>query len=212
MDNELLRFNNKKTIVLVDFETENLCLHGEENLPWQAAMVLSSGGNLINHKNFYVKWHRELKVSKEAARITRFSPTEHKKKALPIEDIFPTMKDWFDKADYILGHNILGFDIYLMRYIYSYMGEDYMPLMNKIIDTNCIAKGIKFGIFYKPEENFLEYQYKIMHTRRKGVRTSLAYLGKEFKIEHNSDNLHDAIVDLELNLKVWNQLKYQIEL
>jgi DNA polymerase III epsilon subunit-like protein len=212
MDNELLRFNNRKNLVLVDFETENLCLHGEENLPWQAAMIKSVDGKSVDHKNFFVKWHRELKVSKEAARITRFSPTDHKKKALPIEDIFPTMRDWFDKADYIIGHNILGFDIYLMRYIYSYMGEDYTPLMHKIIDTNCIAKGIKFGIFYKPEENFLEYQYKIMHTRRKGVRTSLAYLGKEFKIEHNSDNLHDAIVDLELNLKVWNQLKYQIEL
>ena len=201
MDNELLRFNNKKNLVLVDFETENLCLHGEENLPWQAAMIRSVGGEAVDSKNFYVKWHRELKVSKEAARITRFSPTEHKKKALPIEDIFPTMKDWFDSADYILGHNILGFDIYLMRYIYSYMGEDYTPLMPKIIDTNCIAKGIKFGIFYKPEENFLEYQYKIMHTRRKGVRTGLAYLGKEFKIEHDQSKLHDALVDLELNLK-----------
>ena len=51
-----------------------------------------------------------------------------------------------------------------------------------------------------------------MHTRRKGVRTNLISLGKEFKIEHNYDKLHDAIVDLELNLKVWNQLKYQIEL
>jgi DNA polymerase III epsilon subunit-like protein len=211
MDNKLLRFNNKKNLVLIDFETENLCLHGEENLPWQAAMIKSVDGKATDRKNFYVKWHRELKVSKEAARITRFSLADYKKKALPIEDIFPTLKDWLNNADYILGHNILGFDIYLIRYIYSYMGEDYMPLMHKIIDTNCVAKGIKFGIFYKPEEDFLEYQYKIMHTRRKGVRTNLAYLGKEFKIEHDSDNLHDALVDLELNLKVWNQLKYQIE-
>ena len=212
MDNKLLRFNNKKNIVLVDFETENLCLHGDENLAWQAAMIKSVGGKSIDHKNFYVKWHRELKVSKEAARITRFSPSEYKKKAIAVEDIFPTIKDWFDNADYILGHNILGFDVYLIRYMYSYMGEDYMPLMQKIIDTNCIAKGIKYGIFYKPEEDFLEYQYKIIHTRRKGVRTNLISLGKEFKIEHNYDKLHDAIVDLELNLKVWNQLKYQIEL
>ena len=212
MDNELLRFNNKKNLVLVDFETENLCLHGEENLPWQAAMIKSVGGEAVDSKNFYVKWHRELKVSKEAARITRFSPTEHKKKALAIEDIFPTLKDWFNNADYIIGHNILGFDIYLMRYIYAYMGEDYTPLMPKIIDTNCIARGIKYGIFYKPQEDFLEYQYKIMHTRKKGCRTSLSFLGKEFKIEHDYSRLHDALVDLELNLKVWNQLKYQIEL
>ena len=69
-------------------------------------MIKSVDGKSVDHKNFFVKWHRELKVSKEAARITRFSPTDHRKKAVPIEDIFPTMRDWFDKADYIIGHNI----------------------------------------------------------------------------------------------------------
>jgi hypothetical protein len=37
-------------------------------------------------------------------------------------------------------------------------------------------------------------------------------LGKEFSIEHEYDRLHDAIIDLKLNLKVWNKLKYMIDL
>ena len=60
--------------------------------------------------------------------------------------------------------------------------------------------------------DFLEYQYKIMSRRVKGVRTNLTALGKEYNIDHNYDKLHDALVDLELNLKVWNKLKWEIEL
>ena len=212
MDDNLLRFDEDKEYVFVDCETENLCLHGSNNLSWQIAMIKAVKGKRIDSKNYYVKWDRELRVSKEAARITRFSPLEHSKRALPVEDIFPTIKEWFEKADYIVGHNILGFDIYLIKYLYEHMGEEYLHLMPKIIDTNCIARGLKCGIFYKPGDDFLEYQYKIYHTRRKGIRTSLTALGKEFKIDADWDNLHDAIVDLELNLEVWNQLKYQIEL
>jgi len=36
-------------------------------------------------------------------------------------------------------------------------------------------------------------------------------LGKENGIEHDYESLHDAINDLDLNLKVWNKLKWQIE-
>jgi DNA polymerase III alpha subunit (gram-positive type) len=188
MDEHLLRFDSDKTYVFIDCETENLCLHEGHNLPWQIAMIKAKGGKKIDEKDYYVKWDRELSVSKEAARITRFNPVDHKKKALYYKDIFPTIEDWLHNCDYIVGHNILGFDIYLLKSYYESMGKPY-----------------------KPSENFLQYQYKVYHVRKKGLRNSLTALGKEFSIEHNYEMLHDAIVDLELNLKVWNQLKYQIE-
>ena len=50
------------------------------------------------------------------------------------------------------------------------------------------------------------------HTRVKGVRTNLSSLGKEYEINHDYDKLHDALVDLELNIKVWNKLKWQVDL
>ena len=119
-------------------------------------------------------------------------------------------RDFYIKWD--TPFNIIGFDIYLIKEMYKMFGEDYKHLVPKLIDTNCIARGVKMEIPYKPEEDFTEYQYRIVNTRRKGVRSSLTALGKEFNIDHDYDKLHNAIVDLELNLKVWNKLKYALEL
>jgi DNA polymerase III epsilon subunit-like protein len=175
-------------------------------------MIKAKGGQILDSKDYYVGWDRDVNVSVEAARITRFNPVDYDKRKIKFEEIFPTIEDWLDNADYIVGHNILGFDIYLIKDFYNYVGKDYRHLMPKIIDTNCIARGIKFELPYRTSENFLEYQYKLVHERRKGIKTNLTALGREFQIEHDYDRLHDALVDLELNLKVWNQLKYQLEM
>ena len=94
------------------------------------------------------------------------------------------------------------------------MGKDYKHLMPKIIDTNSIAKGIKMDVSYQANgdpNGLLLHQYKMVHKRKRGVKTNLTALGKEFDIEHDYDNLHDAVVDLELNIKVWDKLKYMVD-
>ena len=213
MDDHLLRFDEDKTYVLIDCETENLCLNSFNNLPWQIAMIKCKGGKKQDEKNFYVKWDRELNVGKEAARITNFSLKKYQSRALDYSGVFPTIEDWLDNADYIIGHNILGFDIYLIKGFYEKMGKSYTHLLDKVLDTYCIAKGIKTDFPYKHEDNtFLEYQYKMLNKITKGVRTNLKSLGKEYNIDHDYDKLHDALVDLELNLKVWNKLKWQVDI
>jgi DNA polymerase III epsilon subunit-like protein len=212
MDEHLLRYDKNKTFVLIDFETFNLCLNFCHNLPWQIGMIKGKGDFKNDSKNYYVNWDTDLKISEDAARITRYDHNKVCKHGLKIEEIFPTIKDWLDHSDYIIGHNILGFDVYLIKELYKKMGCHWEHLMSKIVDTNCIARGIKYNIPYKPSENLLEYQYKILHTRRKDVRSSLGLLGKENAIEHDYDKLHDAINDLDLNLKVWNKLKWQVEI
>jgi DNA polymerase III epsilon subunit-like protein len=175
-------------------------------------MIKSMGDEIIDSKDYHVHWDREINIGKEAARITRFDPVKYKKLSLHAKEIFPTIKDWLETSDYIVGHNILGFDIYLIKDLYEYMEDDWRPLMNKIIDTNCIARGIKMSLRFDQDESFLAWQYKMVHTRKKGVRTSMGALGKELKIDHDYDKLHDALVDLELNLKIWNKMKWQIEI
>lgn len=212
MKKKLLRFEKDKTIVFIDCETFNLCLNFAHNLPWQISMLKVQGDHIQSSKDFYIKWDTHLKIGKEAARITRYSDKKMDKLGITPEEAYPTIKDWLDNADYILGHNILGFDIYLIKGLYEYMGDDYTPLVEKMIDTNCIARGIKSGMEYAPYDYFLEYQYKMVNKRIKGVRTSLTALGKEYELEHDYDKLHNALVDLELNLKLWNKLKWQIDL
>ena len=91
------------------------------------------------------------------------------------------------------------------------MGENYRSLTPKFIDTMCLAKAVKLGLEIRPDDDLLTHQYKAYHTRRKGVKTNLMALGKEFEIDHDYASLHNALVDLKLNLKVWNKLKWMIE-
>ena len=213
MREHLLRFDKSNTYVFIDCETFNLCLNSSYNLPWQIAMIKAVDGKKIAEKDFYIKWDTELKIGEEAARITRYSQKKMDERGIPPEEAFPTIKDWLDNADYIVAHNMLGFDLYLIKDLYEENNLDYKHLMPKIIDTNSLARGIKMGIpFRENQDSLIEYQYRMTNTRKKGVRTNLTALGKEFEIGHDYDKLHDAIVDLELNLKVWNKLKWQIEI
>lgn len=212
MDEHLLRFDKDKTLVFIDCETLNLCLNKSHNLPWQVSMIKVQGDRGVSQKDFFIKWDTNLKISEDAARITRYSQSKIDKHGLPPDEVFPTIQDWLDNSDYVVGHNILGFDIYLIKDLYEAHGADWKHLVNKVIDTNCVARGIKMGLQYRPESDFTSYQYRVYHTRKKGLKSSLTALGKEFSIDHDYENLHNAIVDLELNIKVWNKLKWQLEI
>lgn len=211
MDEHLLRFRKDKTLVFFDAETLNLCLNFQHNLPWQIAMLKVVGDRKIDEKDFLIKWDTTLQISEGAARITKYDPKKVERLGLAPEEVFPTVKDWLDNCDYILGHNTLGFDIYLIKEFYKMMGARCDHLYPKFIDTNCLARGMKMGLPLKKDDDLLEYQYRAYNKKAKGVKTNMTALGKEFDIQHDYDNLHDAIVDLELNLKIWNKLKYMIE-
>ena len=51
MDSHLLRFKDDKLFVFIDFETENLCLNFDHNIPWQMAMLKSRGGKKHDEKD-----------------------------------------------------------------------------------------------------------------------------------------------------------------
>lgn len=212
MENELLRFDNKSTLVFIDCETLNLCLNFCQNLPWQVSMIKAVGGKKVDEKDLFIKWDTKLKISEDAKRITRYSQDKVDRLGKTFDEVFPIIENWLDSCDYLMGHNILGFDIYLIKEMYLLKGKRIDHLVEKVIDTNCIAKGVKFPVEKMPNEDLIDYQYKLLHTRRKGVKTNQTALGKEYKIEHDYERLHDAIVDLELNLKIWNKLKFQIDI
>ena len=212
MNGHYIRFDNKSTFVFIDCETLNLCLNSVNNLPWQVSMIKSVGGKKTDERDFHVKWDTDLKISKDAARITRFDPKKLEKIGKKPEEVLHEVVDWLDNADYIVGHNILGFDIYLIRGIYKFLNKSYKHIVPKIIDTLSICRGINNDIKPKDKESFLAFQFRMLNIRNKGQRNSLEAVGKSYSIDHDYSKLHDAIVDLELNLKVWNKLKYEIEI
>ena len=81
MDNHLIRFQKKK-FLFMDFETFNVCLSDQFNLPWQVATILietieNDKGQVKaverGRQDLYLKWNTDLKISKEAKRITKYS-------------------------------------------------------------------------------------------------------------------------------------------
>ena len=220
MDNHLIRFQKKKFLFL-DFETFNVCLSDKFNLPWQVATILietieDDKGKIKaeqrGRQDLYLKWDTDLKISKEAKRITKYSDTKFKSRCIPEEEGFNIIYDLVEKSDYLVGHNFLGFDIYLLRNWYRKYGKNYDSLPHKTLDTFAIAKSVALAHRYKNNEcSLLDFQIKMIGIRKRGLKTSLGALGKSNNIEHNYASLHDALVDLELNVKIWDKLKYQID-
>tara|TARA_Y100001951_G_C11284665_1_gene267798 strand:- start:229 stop:870 length:642 start_codon:yes stop_codon:yes gene_type:complete len=213
MDNHLIRYQNQNN-VFIDLETFNLCLSFHHNRPWQAAMIKTENDKPTGKRDIYVDWWKEtdLDISDDAARITKFNKKKVMSKAIPSPEAFVQLSEWLDEADYIIGHNIIGFDVYLIKEWYQYEKKDWSHLAKKFIDTNCIAKAYKMQTLPSEGEDLLEFQYKMYHKRVRGLKTNQTALGKEFKIDFDYDSLHDALNDIELNIEIWKQLKWRIEI
>jgi hypothetical protein len=217
VDGHLLRFNNNIKYGFIDLETFNLCLHFCQNRPWQVGVLKVQGEEIIESQDIRInlKWPDapHLSIGQGAAIVTRFNEEYHKTLSIPHDEAFYKFWPILQDVDYIVMHNGLRFDLYLLIEYARMMGVDWKFIVPKIIDTKAIAQGIKLNIpFNASKETFLEYQYKMANSFVRGIKTRLELLGKEFGIEHDYERLHDAIVDLQLNLKVWNRLKYQIEI
>jgi len=214
MEENWLRFNKNIKLALIDCETFNLALNFQINRPWQIAVLKVEGEKVLQELDLMIKWDDcKFKIGKGAAEITKFNQQAFDKLAINPDDAFHQFWDILKWADKIIMHNGLRFDIYLLKGYAEYMGEDWSFLLEKVIDTKSIAQGIKLNCPYKPNDDiWLDYQYRMANDRTRGIKTRLEILGKEYGIKHDYDNLHNAIVDLRLNLKVWNKLKYQIEL
>ena len=211
MDEHLLRFDKSKTLCFLDFETENLCLYMERNLPWQVGMLKARRDESFDSYMRYIKWYRPANVSPEAAEVTRFRPESVTEHGVDYKQVIQDVYDWTSEAEIIIGHNVLGFDIYFLSGMYRMLGKSPIGIAEKMIDTHALAKGIKLGdVFDRKKSGLLEYQYRMIHTIAKGVKTNTKTLGTEYGIEHDYENLHDALIDLGLNLKIWNKIKQQV--
>lgn len=215
MDGNLLRYRQDVTYAFIDLETFNLNLSFKYNRPWQVGVIMVKGEKIFDAKDIRLVWPDapHLSIGKEAAIITRFDPVFHNKVAVSPKVGFDMFWPLLESADKIVMHNGLKFDLYLLKDYARMMGKEWKWIVPKILDTKSIAQGIKMGIPYQPKDGpLIEWQYRMANIIVKGVKTSLKTLGPEYGIEHDYANLHDAINDIELGVKVWNKLKYQIEI
>jgi len=135
MTNSLLRFKRDQKYIVFDFETEGLNLRYSR--PWQLGIVEAQYATIKNSHDIYIDFD-DMNVSKEAAKITNFSLSTYNKRKKNKEKVL----DFFDKFVYdpnylLIGHNVLGFDIYIHNVLRQACGKvtdySYIELLTLIV-------------------------------------------------------------------------------
>lgn len=207
---DLLRYDKKRKYLLLDVETTGLNL--SYALPWQLSYTLFTLDKVIETADFYIWWDN-LPISDGAARITRFNPEEYRRRAMEPDVVLTSFeKLLYSPEIYPVGHNVLGYDSMIHSVWRRKLGlrEDYSYLP-RTLDTLALSKAYKKGVALD-RNNLLAAQYRALGIVEKGLKTSLGVMGKELGIEHDSSHLHDARADIELNVEVFKQLLWKMEI
>lgn len=200
-------------IVLFDFETESTNLNLAR--PWQFAYLEADVDcHMKKIEDLYIDIP-DLNVSKDAARITGFNWETYHRVKRPASEVFDLIYNLFTNPENILvGHNILGFDVYIARTLARFLGKELpWDFLSRCVDTHCLARGLAYNS--KPprtQPEFLLWSYKMLHTHKRGTKTSLGHLCREYEIPFDSERLHDAQYDISVNLKLLSKIKYEMEL
>jgi hypothetical protein len=213
---ELLRYNKTQEYITIDTEAEGLnCIYSR---PFQVSFAIWSLEGQKEIHNYFIKWD-DLKMSKDAARITNFENTGYYDKAKDPKEILEIVESYLHDPKYkIAAQNFLGYDSMIlnvwrralgMKPIYDYL---YQPF--KTYDTIALSKAYKKQIKLdtSSSNNFLAHQYRLVDYVEKGLKTSIGIMSKEFGIAVDESRLHTADYDIIQNVEIHKKLIWLLEI
>ena len=205
-----LQFNFKQKYVFFDTETEGTYLISSK--PWQLSWIVAQGKKIISKNDHYLKFD-DLNVSPEAAKITGFSIAKYKSRAEDPKTVFDKFwKDISEEGTIICGHNILGFDVYILNTLMKLIGKkNDWSYITSCIDTLALSRAYRIGLT-SPDCDLLSWQYKLINFRKRGLKSSQGAMLKEFNIDFDKNRLHDALYDIEMNFLLFHELIKKIDI
>jgi DNA polymerase III epsilon subunit-like protein len=226
MKNKLLRFDNKQKFIDFDTETEGLNL--VDSRPWQVAWIVCKGDKIISTHNRFI-WWPDLRISPEAARVTRFDINHYKNtndqtykvdgkiyQAQSPEEVWKEFEKVFYDPEYrLVGQNIIGFDVFMINVWRSKigLGPDY-SFMRRLIDTRALASAIHQEKTDPPHDldELILWQYRTVGWRKRGKKVSQLALLKHYDIDFDASMLHDGLYDITKNYEIFRKQIFDIEL
>lgn len=212
MSNLLLRERFYDTYFLCfDFETEGLNQYLHR--PWQLFFFISRGSKILEQHNIYIKWP-DLNVSPEAAAVTGFDQRIIDEKGQDPHEALAFFDSCLYRPEYlIVGANIINYDAMIHNTWRRAFGiySDWSWL-ERLYDTNCIARMWKENLQFNRGDNWLLFQYKLNNLVKKGLKTSVGTLAKEFNIPHDPKTLHMAHNDVPVTFEIFKQLVFKTEI
>jgi len=205
-----LQFNFEQKYVFFDTETEGTNLISSK--PWQLSWITAVGKKIISKNDYYLKFD-DLNVSPEAAKITGFNKSKYLREAQDPKYVFSKFLNDINHDDVLLcGHNILGFDVYIINHLMTLLGikNDY-SFISRCIDTLALSRAYRIGKT-TPDCDLLPWQYKLINFRKRGLKSSQGAMLKEFNIDFDKDKLHNALYDIEKNFILFHELIKRIDI
>lgn len=211
MLNNLLRFNKNQKYIVFDFETESLNLF--YNKPWQLSFVIASGNKVTEEHDYFIDWP-DLNVGEEAAKINHFNLSDYNKSKQDAKKVLDCFEGFlYDKEYLIVGHNIIGFDIYIHNIYRRLLGKaPNYTYLERLVDTNCLAKAIKLQIPKKKDESIFQWMSRLNFFHKRGLKTSQKQMLKENNIDFKEELLHNSLYDVQMNFELFRKLIYQIDI
>ena len=213
MNENLLRFKKDQNYLFFDFETCCLNLGSLDNKPWQLGFIVINKGKIVKKKDYWIHWD-DLKMSDTAAKMTGWTQVMYDKKAEDAKKILAEFEHYLYDESYInVGHNILGFDIYIHGIFRRCLGKnpDY-SYIKRSIDTLCLAKAIKNEIKFSQNDNFFNWQYRLNNMIDRKSKKKLMDLCKDYDISIDESKLHDAMYDIEQNYEVFKKMLWEVNI
>lgn len=204
----MLKYDQK--YIVFDTETEGLNLHSSK--PWQIAWIVCQGYKVIETHNRFLDFD-DLEIPDIVKKLTGFSWDTYNEKKEDPETVLADFEEYLYDPQYkIIGQNLLGFDVYMIAELQRMFGKkcDYSYL-NRIYDTRALGKAHRENL-NKPKDNFLSWQYKIIHDRTLKSKVSQIQLLKFFDIDFEKEKLHDALYDIEMCYQIFCELKKAMNL
>ena len=208
-----MRFNKNQKYIFFDFETCNLNLGSLDNKPWQLGFILVDKGKITLKRDYWLKW-KDLKMSETAAKMTGWTQKLYDSKAVDPQKVLNEFESYIYDEDYLnVGHNILGFDIYIHGIYRRCLNKmpDY-SYISRSIDTLCLAKAVKNDIKFDKHDSRINWQYRLNNFLDKKSKKRLIDLCKDYDITIDPNKLHDAMYDIEQNFEIFKKMIWEVEI
>lgn len=213
MNENLLRFNKKQKYIFFDFETCCLNLGSLDNKPWQLGYIIINDGKIVLKRDCWIFWP-DLKMTPAAAKMTGWTESKYKSKSKPADSILEEFESYLYDPSYInIGHNILGFDVYVHGIYRKCLGKkpDY-SYIDRSIDTLCLAKAIKNDIKINEGDSLFDWQYRLNNMIDRKSKKKLIDLCRHYDIPVDESKLHDAMYDIEQNYEVYKKMLWEVNI
>lgn len=194
------------------FDAESNGLNLLDSQVWQLSWSIYQGDNEIRSEDRYIFWE-DFQIEDHVARMTHFNRYDYDKNSEPIQTVVPEfLKDLENPDHYIVGQNILNFDMFMVAVLSRAIGRDMnLDIYKRVFDTVALSKAI-FKEIELDRKDFLAWQYRMMSIVERTLKTNLGFMLRHYDIEYDKQKLHDAVYDNLMCYKVFRKQMFDLDI